>query len=183
MDTLRELVASPLPTLRAETSHLLHLVISSDNTLEDQEELVSRMLLPAMVSLASDPEDLVKLSAVPGLAALLTLAFLNWEVSELGLDQYVKMLKITIFQEKEKISIQLNSLCEDPSEKVVLASLQQVGQLLPVCQEIRDQLLLPTLCSAPARWATRTFVNKQELCSTLLTSLSFVPELHAPGKQ
>jgi len=161
VDTLRELVASPLPTLRAETSHLLHLVISSDNTLEDQEELVSRMLLPAMVSLASDPEDLVKLSAVPGLAALLTLAFLNWE-------------------EKEKISIQLNSLCEDPSEKVVLASLQQVGQLLPVCQEIRDQLLLPTLCSAPARWATRTFVNKQELCSTLLTSLSFVPELHAP---
>eukprot|EP00092_Neocalanus_flemingeri_P000947 GFUD01001010.1.p1 GENE.GFUD01001010.1~~GFUD01001010.1.p1 ORF type:complete len:1137 (+),score=328.05 GFUD01001010.1:129-3539(+) len=161
VDTLRELVASPLPSLRAETAHLLHLVVSSDSSLSGQEELVSRMLLPAMVSLASDPEVVVKLSAVPGLAALLTLSFLQWE-------------------EKEKISIQLNALCEDSNEKIVLASLQQIGQLLPVCPDIRDQLLLPTLCAAPASWATKSFANKQELCSTLLTSLSFVPELHEP---
>jgi len=161
VDTLRELVASPLPSLRAETAHLLHLVVTSDSSLSGQEELVSRMLLPAMVSLASDPEVVVKLSAIPGLAGLLSLSFLQWE-------------------EKEKIATQLSALCEDTNERIVLASLQQVGQLLPVCPDIRDQLLLPTLCAAPASWSTKTFANKQELCSTLLTSLSFVPELHEP---
>ena len=80
VDTLRELVASPLPSLRAETAHLLHLVVTSDSSLSGQEELVSRMLLPAMVSLASDPEVVVKLSAIPGLAGLLSLSFLQWEV-------------------------------------------------------------------------------------------------------
>ena len=86
-----------------------------------------------------------------------------------------------LFQEKEKICTQLSALCEDSNERVVLASLQQLGQLLPVCPDIRDQLLLPTLCGAPASWSMKTFSNKQELCSTLLTSLSFVPELHEPG--
>ena len=80
MDTLRELVASPLPALRAETAHLLQLVVTADSSLSGQEELVSRMLLPAMVSLASDPEVVVKLAAIPGLAGLLTLDFLSWEV-------------------------------------------------------------------------------------------------------
>ena len=81
VDTLRELVASPLPSLRAETAHLLHLVVTSDANLSDQEELVKRMLLPAMVSLASDPEVVVKQAAIPGLAGLLGLSFLQWEVS------------------------------------------------------------------------------------------------------
>ena len=83
VDTLRELVASPLPSLRAETAQLLHLVVTSDSSLLGQEELVSRMLLPAMVSLASDPEVVVKLSAIPGLAGLLSLTFLQWEVNKI----------------------------------------------------------------------------------------------------
>ena len=84
VDTLRELVASPLPALRAETAHLVNLVISptisSDDTLSGMQELISRKLLPAMVSLASDPEDEVKLAALPGLADLVLLDFLQWEV-------------------------------------------------------------------------------------------------------
>jgi len=161
VDTLRELVASPLPALRAETAHLLQLVVTADSSLSGQEELVSRMLLPAMVSLASDPEVVVKLAAIPGLAGLLTLDFLSWE-------------------EKEKIATQLSTLCEDTNESIVLATLQQLGQLLPACPDIRDQLILPTLCGAPAIWTDKSGVNKQELCSTLLTALSFVPELHEP---
>jgi len=155
------LVASPLPALRAETAHLLQLVVTADTSLAGQEELVSRMLLPAMVSLASDPEVVVKVAAIPGLAGLLSLNFLQWE-------------------EKEKIAIQLSALCEDTNESVILATLQQLGQLLPVCPDIRDQLLLPTLCMAPNTWSNKAFDNKQELCSTLLTAFSFVPELHEP---
>ena len=114
MDTLRELVASPSPAPRSETAYLLQLVISADSSLAGQEELVSRMLLPAMISLTSDPEIVVKMSAVPRLAALLTLSFLHWE-------------------EKEKICTQLGALCEDSNESLFLASLQQIDQMIPVC--------------------------------------------------
>ena len=138
------------------------------------------MLLPAMVSLASDPEVVVKLAAIPGLAGLLTLDFLSWEVVLCDIEIYYALY---FSQEKEKIATQLSTLCEDTNESIVLATLQQLGQLLPACPDIRDQLILPTLCGAPAIWTDKSGVNKQELCSTLLTALSFVPELHEPGDQ
>jgi len=158
VDTLRELVASPLPALRAETAHLLNLVISptisSDDTLSGMQELISRKLLPAMVSLASDPEDEVKLAALPGLADLVLLDFLQWE-------------------EKEKVCTQMATLCDDPQDKLVIMTVQQFGRLLlKSSQDIRHQLLLPILCSAPSR--------SLEICSAIANSLSVIPELHEP---
>ena len=83
IESLRELVADPSPLVRCEVGDLLSLLVTpgTDLSSPDTASVVSRMLVPALVSLTSDPDLPVKKTAAPALVSLLAIACLDWEVS------------------------------------------------------------------------------------------------------
>ena len=87
IESLRELVADPSPLVRCEVGDLLSLLLTpgTDLSSPDTASVVSRMLVPALLSLTSDPDLPVKKTAAPALVSLLAIACLEWEVSSTGL--------------------------------------------------------------------------------------------------
>ena len=87
IESLRELVADPSPLVRCEVGDLLSLLLTpgTDLSSPDTASVVSRMLVPALLSLTSDPDLPVKKTAAPALVSLLAIACLDWEVSSTGL--------------------------------------------------------------------------------------------------
>ena len=170
IESLRELVADPSPSVRREVGSLLSRV-----TLDCAGPVVSRMLVPAVLSLTSDPGISVKISAVPALVSLLSLASLEWEVrhsSTTAAHQSVRFI-----QDKERLSLQVRSLLED-EEEVAVVTAQEVAEVLSSCEgEMRDQMLIPELCRAARRcW------DSQELLASLLSCCSVISQLQEPGE-
>ena len=148
VDTLRSCVASPVVAVRVAAAGLLAQA-ASDLT-EDDDELVGRRLLPALVSLAADTETAVRCSAVSGLVGLLA-----WS-GEGGPEV------------REKASVQLDCLLEDPAGRVVVEVVRAAGRLVTGCPATRDAVVLPKMAAA-ARACGRITTGRQELVAVLLT--------------
>ena len=159
IENLRECVADPSPQVRSEVGQLLERVLTAETDLTDCQPAVSRMLLPALVSLTSDPVTQVNISAAPALFSLLGLSCLEWE-------------------EKEKLCLQVTSLLEAEEEEVAVVSAHSLALLLSCSEEeTRDHLLIPSLCRAAARSC-----NSQDLLTSLLACFTVISELQLPGQ-
>ena len=142
-------MASPVVAVRVAAAGLLAQA-ASDLT-EDDDELVGRRLLPALVSLAADTETAVRCSAVAGLVGLLA-----WS-GEGGRPEV-----------REKASVQLDCLLEDPAGRVVVEVVRAAGRLVTGCPATRDAVVLPKMAAA-ARACGRITTGRQELVAVLLT--------------
>ena len=158
IESLRELVAEPSPEVRCEVGELLEKVLRAGPDLSECQPAVSRMLLPAVVSLTSDPNTQVNISAAPALFSLISLSCLEWE-------------------ERERLCLQVTSLLE-AEEKVAVVSAQNMALLLSSSEEeTRDHLLIPSLCRAAGRSC-----DSQELLTSILACFTVISELQEPGQ-
>jgi len=150
VDVLRESVASPVAKVRAECSRLFNVLISSSNS-QLSPEIVERRIVPAIISLASDPEDSVIEMSVESLASTLALSGLDWDVSE-------------------KVFMQLSSLLEgDANLTITVKILKQVkNKLEDISADVREQLLYPKLSSLPESWSEQISSTKARLIASLL---------------
>ena len=159
IESLRESVADPSPEVRCEVGQLLEKVLTAGSDLSESQPAVSRMLVPALVSLTSDPVTQVKISAGPALFSLLRLAWLDWE-------------------ERERLGLQVSALLEAEEEEVAVVSAHSLALLLSSSEEeTRDQLLLPSLCRAAARSS-----HTVDTLTSILACFTVISELQLPGQ-
>ena len=83
IESLRELVADPSPRVRIEVGGLLCRLVRAGSELSSPRSgpAVSRMLVPAVLSLTSDLQQEVRTASAPALVSLLAINCLDWEVS------------------------------------------------------------------------------------------------------
>ena len=78
LENLFELLKSDEVSFRIESGNILNQIVSED--LSEEKDLIPRMIVPAILSLAADSETQVRKSAIPSMLSLLSLEYLDFEV-------------------------------------------------------------------------------------------------------
>ena len=75
---MQDTVNSDEVSLRIESGNIINQIVSED--LSEEKDLIPRMIVPAILSLAADSETQVRKSAIPCILSLLSLEYLDFEV-------------------------------------------------------------------------------------------------------
>ena len=78
LENLFELLKSDEVSFRIESGNIINQIVSED--LSEEKDLIPRMIVPAILSLAADSETQVRKSAIPCMLSLLSLEYLDFEV-------------------------------------------------------------------------------------------------------
>ena len=78
LENLFEILKNDDVSLRIESGNILNQIVSED--LSEEKDLIPRMIVPAILSLAADSETQVRKSTIPSILSLLSLEYLDFEV-------------------------------------------------------------------------------------------------------